>query len=82
MSSTPETLHPGVYLIEKGGQPLITGVGVSAGSVVGLFKKGPLDKPGLATSWDDVVRLYGGFYNDSYATIAAYLFCKNGGRRL
>jgi len=77
-----ETLHPGVYLVEKGGQPLIAGVGVSAGGLVGICKKGPLDEPGLATSWGDYQRLYGGFYKNSYAAISAFLFFENGGERL
>lgn len=81
-AETLETLHPGVYLAEKGGQPLIQAGGVSTGSLGGIFKKGPIDRPMLAFSWDDVVRMTGGFYKNSQAPINAYLFFKNRGSRL
>lgn len=77
-----EALHPGVYVIEKMGQPLVQGVGVSTGSIVGRCKKGPLNKPGLATSFEQFERLYGGFYLQYTAPIAAWQFFENGGTRL
>ena len=77
-----ETLHPGIYIVDKGSEPTIEGVGVSTGGIVGTFEKGPADKPGFVTSWEDSIRMYGSYYNDYYAPIAVKRFFDNGGTKL
>src|SRR5829696_9542447 len=82
----PETLHPGVYVLEipSGVRP-IEGVGTSTAAFVGMTDKGPLPgtilpnvkaaRPLLVTSFTDYVRQFGGFRVDSFLTYAVQSAC-------
>lgn len=57
----PEYLAPGVYIeeVETGPVP-IAGVGTSAGAMVGLTQRGPINIPTLVTSVGEFRTLFGG----------------------
>jgi phage tail sheath protein FI len=89
----PETLHPGVYVLEipSGVRP-IEGVSTSTAGFVGVTDKGPrpgtilptgrMVEPVMVTSFTDYLRTFGGFRLDSFLTYAVQAFFDNGGRRL
>ncbi|MEW6556029.1 MAG: phage tail sheath subtilisin-like domain-containing protein [Elusimicrobiota bacterium] len=77
-----ETLHPGVYVIEKFEvPPAFEGVGVSTGGFIGVAKKGPTQSAGFVSSFTEFVRKYGGFYKGNYLAYAVRAFFDNGGTR-
>ena len=61
-----EYLHPGVYVNEVPPVPRVVGVGVSAAGFVGVAERGSVDGLGVATSYQQFVEQYGGFYAGSY----------------
>jgi len=89
----PELLHPGVYVqeVSSGVRP-IEGVSTSTAAFIGVADKGPVPQilssgqrriqPVMVTSFNDYVRQFGGFRQDSFLTYAVRSFYDNGGRRL
>ena len=89
----PELLHPGVYVqeVSSGVRP-IEGVSTSTAAFIGIADKGPVPQilssgqrriqPVMVTSFNDYVRQFGGFRQDSFLTYAVRSFYDNGGRRL
>ena len=76
-----EYLTPGVYIeeIEVGAKP-IEGVSTSTAGFLGQTERGPVD-PRLVTSFEQYLRLYGGYINESYLAYAVEGFFRNGGTR-
>jgi len=78
-----ELLRPGVKVIERFEiAPVIEGVGVSTGAMVGVAKKGPTQSARLLTSFEDFIRIYGGFFKGNLLPFAVKSFFDNGGRRM
>lgn len=80
-----EFLSPGIFIEEvasRGEQ--VTGVGTSAGAVVGWTKMGPTDRATLVTSRADFERRFGGFTksSDSLVPHTVHAFFDNGGQRM
>jgi hypothetical protein len=73
-------LSPGIYIreVETGGRAII-GVGTSTGAFIGLAERGPIGNPELITSFDQYVRIYGGFKSYSFLTYAVWGFFRNEG---
>jgi phage tail sheath protein FI len=88
LKNTPEYSAPGVYVeeVEMGAKP-IEGVNTNTAGMVGVAKKGPLNKPTLITSFSEYQRIFGGYLDKSYGDYL-YLphaiegFFLNGGRRV
>lgn len=76
-----ETLHPGVYVVEKSGQPRIIGVGVNTAGFVGAAGKGRTDKAVFCSSFQNFVTEFGGAYRGSPLYHAVRYFFKEGGTR-
>lgn len=76
-----EYLTPGVYIeeIEVGAKP-IEGVSTSTAGFLGQTERGPVE-PRLVTSFEQFLRLYGGYIDDSYLAYAVEGFFRNGGTR-
>lgn len=77
-----ETLHPGIYVVEKfESPPAFEGVGVSTGGFIGIAKKGPIQSARVVGSFEEFIRIYGGLYRGNYLPLAVDAFFKNGGTR-
>lgn len=78
-----EKIRPGLFVDEEFAQPpVIEGVAVSTGGMVGVTKKGPTDRATLVTSLSEFERVYGSLYKGNFLPIAVRMFFDNGGRRL
>jgi len=78
-----ERLRPGVYVEEDFfAPPTFEGVGISSGGMVGVAKKGPIDRARLVSSFQEFDSLYGGLWRGNYLPLAVRAFFDNGGRRL
>ncbi len=89
----PEYLAPGVYVeeIEIGAKP-IEGVSTSTVGMIGVAKRGPLNKPALITGFAEFQRIFGGTESKEtflskdwgkhrYLPYAVYGFFINAGKR-
>jgi len=84
----PEYLAPGVYVeeIELGSRP-IEGVSTSTTGFVGVARRGPVNKPVLATNFGEYLRFFGGYLGSDYKEkrwlpYAVDGFFANGGQRV
>lgn len=78
-----ELLRPGVRVIERFEVPnTIRGVGVSTGAMIGATKKGPIQSPRLLGSFEDFIRIYGGYFKGEFIPHAVRGFFDNGGTRM
>ena len=74
--------YPGVYIDEFTPGAPIEGVGTSTAAFIGTALQGPIEKPTLIQSWDDFIRVFGGFIDErprSYLAPAVNGFFLNGG---
>lgn len=80
-SKIPEYLMSGVYIeeVELDAKP-IEGTSTSTAGFLGMTERGP-EKPTLVTSFEQYLRRFGGYLEDSYMTYAVEGFFKNGGKR-
>lgn len=77
-----ETLHPGIYVVERfESPPAFEGVGVSTGGFIGVAKKGPVQSARVVASFEEFIRIYGGFHRGNFLPLAVDAFFKNGGSR-
>jgi uncharacterized protein len=81
----PTYLTPGVYIeeIPSSVRP-IEAVGTSTAAFVGFARRGPVDRPGLVTSWDQYVERYGGVAPGTPTDLMGHsvnAFFANGGTR-
>lgn len=77
-----ETLHPGIYVVERfESPPAFEGVGVSTGAFIGIAKKGPVQSARVVASFEEFIRIYGGFHRGNFLPLAIDAFFKNGGSR-
>lgn len=76
-----ETLHPGLYFQEVAGTPPVEGVSTATAGFVGIAPKGKIGEAVLVTNWNQYVKEFGGFINDSYLAYAVRGFFENGGSR-
>jgi len=77
----PEYLAPGVYVeeIEIGAKP-IEGVSTSTAGFLGQTERGPVSTR-LVTGFEQFLRIYGGYIEESNLTYAVEGFFRNGGQR-
>jgi phage tail sheath protein FI len=77
----PEYLAPGVYVeeIEIGPKP-IEGVSTSTAGFLGPTERGPIT-PTLITGFEEYLRLFGRYLDNSYLAYAVEGFFTNGGKR-
>ncbi len=72
--------YPGVYIEEiPSGVRTIVGVATSIAVFVGWTAKGPVDRAGRISSWQDFERCCGGLDRQSYLGYAVRHFFLNGG---
>lgn len=76
-----ETLHPGLYFQEVAGTPPVEGVSTATAGFVGITQKGRVGEAVLVTNWNQFIKEFGGFINDSYLAYAVRGFFENGGSR-
>jgi len=77
-----ERLHPGVYVEERRrGLTAIQGVSTSNYGTVGFTPRGPSNIATLAVSFDQAVRTFGSFNEDSQMLTHVFAFFANGGVR-
>lgn len=82
MVSAIETLHPGVYIDEVGGNFQIPLGGTGTGGCLAIFEKGPTNKAMLVTSREQGRAWFGDFYQRSPGPHFIDDFFINGGARL
>jgi len=78
----PDYLSPGVYTRETDFSHYVKHISTSAAGFIGIAQKGPINKVGLVTSWEQFVRKYGTYVADGYLAYAARAFFDNGGNVL
>lgn len=78
----PNYLSPGVYVRETDFSFYVKQISTAAAGMVGVAERGPINKPGLVTSWEQFINKYGGYIADGYLAYAARAFFDNGGRVL
>lgn len=76
-----ETLHPGLYFQEVAGTPPVEGVSTATAGFIGIAQKGRVGEAVLVTNWNQFIKEFGGFINDSYLAYAVRGFFENGGSR-
>jgi len=77
-----EFLSPGIFIeeINASGQQ-VEAVGTSTMAIVGWTERGPADTATLVTSYDDFLRRFGEYTNDSRVPLSVQAFFANGGTR-
>jgi hypothetical protein len=78
----PNYLSPGVYVRETDFSFYVKQISTASAAMVGVAERGPINKVGLVTSWEQFINKYGGYIADSYLAYAARAFFDNGGRVL
>jgi len=77
-----EYLSPGVFTKETDFSHYVKHLSTSSAGFIGVAQKGPINKVGLVTSWEQFVRKYGTYIADGYLAYAARAFFDNGGNVL
>ena len=77
-----EYLSPGIFVRETDFSHYVKHISTSSAGFIGVAEKGPINKVGLATSWEQFVRKYGSYIADGYLAYAARAFFDNGGNVL
>ena len=75
-------VSPGVYTKEIDQSFLPGAISAIGGAVVGPTLKGPIQVPTTVTSYDDFVKIFGSYYDDSYVPYTVAEYFKNGGQAI
>ena len=75
-------LSPDIYVREIDFSFYVKQISTSSCGMVGVAERGPINKPGLVTSWEQFVNRYGSYISGSYLAYAARSFFDNGGQVL
>jgi len=75
-------VSPGVYTKEIDQSFLPGAIAAIGGAVVGPTLKGPIQVPTTVTSFDDFVKIFGSYYDDSYVPYTVAEYFKNGGQAI
>lgn len=70
---------PGVFVKEEQALGAIKSAGILATGFIGEAEKGPVDVPGLVTSFEEYKRLFGNFYKNKILPIAVKRFFDRAG---
>ncbi|HUU57937.1 MAG TPA: hypothetical protein VMZ50_00220, partial [Phycisphaerae bacterium] len=77
-----DQLSPGIVVKETDFSHYVKHLSTSSAGFIGVARKGPVNKVGLVTSWEQFVRKYGTYTADGYLAYAARAFFDNGGNVL
>ncbi|MCB2141520.1 phage tail protein, partial [bacterium] len=67
----PNYLSPGVYIRETDFSFYVKQISTASAAMVGVAERGPINKVGLVTSWEQFINKYGGYIADGYLAYAA-----------
>lgn len=72
-------LSPDIYTKEIDFSFYVKQISTSTAGMIGIAERGPMNVPILVSSWEQFVKKFGGYINDSYLAYAARAFFDNGG---
>ncbi len=78
----PNYLSPDVYVRETDFSFYVKQISTAAAAMVGIAERGPINRVGLVTSWEQFLNRYGGYIAGGYLAYAARAFFDNGGKIL
>ena len=72
-------LSPGIYTREVDFSFYVKQISTSSCGMVGVAERGPINKPVLVTSWEQLINKFGSYLQAGYLAYAARAFFDNGG---